>query len=136
MDEEIKKDLVSFNASPYEIVINGEERVGGKIEFSMKINDAERDPLSSEEYCSILMEGKLVTKYYETDIRSLETRRYYIDGIEVFKEGVVFTAVRIAVPELHIQPHRPILRERQVLRKLVGGSVVLQIKRRKARFRT
>ena len=86
MDEEIKKDLVSFNASPYEIVINGEERVGGKIEFSMKINDAERDPLSSEEYYSILMEGTLVTKYYETDIRSLETRRYYIDGIEVYKE--------------------------------------------------
>ena len=86
MDEEIKNDIVSFNASPYEIVINGEERVGGKIEFSMKINDAERDPLSSEEYCSILMEGKLVTKYYETDIKSLETKRYYIDGIEVFKE--------------------------------------------------
>ena len=86
MDEEIKKDLVSFNASPYEIVINGEERVGGKIEFSMKTNDAERDPLSSEEYYSILMEGTLVTKYYETDIRSLETRRYYIDGIEVYKE--------------------------------------------------
>ena len=86
MDEEIKKDLVSFDASPYEIVINGEERVGGKIEFSMKTNDAERDPLSSEEYYSILMEGTLVTKYYETDIRSLETRRYYIDGIEVYKE--------------------------------------------------
>ena len=86
MDEEIKKDLVSFNASPYEIVINGEEKVGGKIEFSMKTNDAERDPLSSEEYYSILMEGTLVTKYYETDIKSLETKRYYIDGIEVFKE--------------------------------------------------
>ena len=86
MDEEIKRDLVEFNASPYEIVINGEERVGGKIEFSMKTNDAERDPLSSEEYYSILMEGTLVTKYYETDIRSLETRRYYIDGIEVYKE--------------------------------------------------
>ena len=86
MEEEIKRDLVEFNASPYEIVINGEERVGGKIEFSMKTNDAERDPLSSEEYYSILMEGTLVTKYYETDIRSLETRRYYIDGIEVYKE--------------------------------------------------
>ena len=86
MDEEIKRDLVGFNASPYEIVINGEERVGGKIEFSMKTNYAARDPLSSEEYYSILMEGTLVTKYYETDIRSLETRRYYIDGIEVFKE--------------------------------------------------
>ena len=86
MEEEIKRDLVEFNASPYEIVINGEERVGGKIEFSMKTNDAERDPLSCEEYYSILMEGTLVTKYYETDIRSLETRRYYIDGIEVYKE--------------------------------------------------
>ena len=86
MEEEIKRDLVEFNGSPYEIVINGEERVGGKIEFSMKTNDAERDPLSSEEYYSILMEGTLVTKYYETDIRSLETRRYYIDGIEVYKE--------------------------------------------------
>ena len=86
IEEEIKRDLVEFNASPYEIVINGEERVGGKIEFSMKTNDAERDPLSSEEYYSILMEGTLVTKYYETDIRSLETRRYYIDGIEVYKE--------------------------------------------------
>ena len=86
MEEEIKRDLVEFNASPYEIVINGEERVGGKIEFSMKTNDAERDPLSSEEYYSILMEGTLVTKYYETDIRSLETRRYYINGIEVYKE--------------------------------------------------
>ena len=86
MDEEIKKDLVSFNASPYEIVVNGEERVGGKIEFSMKINEAERDPLSSEEYYSILMEGKLITKFYETDIRNLETRRYFIDGIEVYKE--------------------------------------------------
>ena len=86
MEEEIKRDLVEFNASPYEIVINGEERVGGKIEFSMKTNDAERDPLSSEEYYSILMEGTLVTKYYETDITSLETRRYYIDGIEVYKE--------------------------------------------------
>ena len=86
MDEEIKRDLVSFDASPYEIVINGEEIVGGKIEFSMKTNDTARDPLSSEEYYSILMEGTLVTKYYETDIRSLETRRYYIDGIEVFKE--------------------------------------------------
>ena len=86
MEEEIKKDLVSFDASPYEMVINGEERVGGKIEFSMKTNDAERDPLSSEEYYSILMEGKLVTKFYETDIRNLETRRYFIDGIEVYKE--------------------------------------------------
>ena len=55
MDEEIKKDSVSFNASPYEIVINGEESVGGKIEFSMKTNDAERDPLSSEEYLFYLI---------------------------------------------------------------------------------
>ena len=86
MDEENRVDVVSFNASPVEIVINGEERVGGKIEFSMKINEAERDPLSSEEYYSILMEGKLVTKFYETDIRNLETRRYFIDGIEVYKE--------------------------------------------------
>lgn len=86
MDEENRVDVVSFNASPVEIVINGEERVGGKIEFSMKINDAERDPLSSEEYYSILMEGTLVTKFYETDIRNLETRRYFIDGIEVYKE--------------------------------------------------
>ena len=86
MDEENRVDVVSFSASPVEIVINGEERVGGKIEFSMKINEAERDPLSSEEYYSILMEGKLVTKFYETDIRNLETRRYFIDGIEVYKE--------------------------------------------------
>ena len=86
MDEENRVDVVSFNASPVEIVINGEERVGGKIEFSMKINEAERDPLSSEEYYSILMEGKLITKFYETDIRNLETRRYFIDGIEVYKE--------------------------------------------------
>lgn len=86
MDEENRVDVVSFNASSVEIVINGEERVGGKIEFSMKINEAERDPLSSEEYYSILMEGKLITKFYETDIRNLETRRYFIDGIEVYKE--------------------------------------------------
>ena len=86
MDEENRIDVVSFNASPYEIVINGEERVGGKIEFSMKINETERDPLSSEEYYSILMEGKLITKFYETDIKNLETRRYFIDGIEVYKE--------------------------------------------------
>ena len=86
MDEENRVDVVNFNASPVEIVINGEERVGGKIEFSMKINDAERDPLSSTEYYSILMEGKLITKFYETDIRNLETRRYFIDGIEVYKE--------------------------------------------------
>ena len=86
MDEENRVDVVSFNASPVEIVINGEERVGGKIEFSMKINETERDPLSSEEYYSILMEGKLITKFYETDIRNLETRRYFIDGIEVYKE--------------------------------------------------
>ena len=86
MDEENRVDVVSFNASPVEIVINGEERVGGKIEFSMKINETERDPLSSEEYYSILMEGKLITKFYETDIKNLETRRYFIDGIEVYKE--------------------------------------------------
>ena len=86
MDEENRVDVVSFNASPVEIVINGEERVGGKIEFSMKINEAERDPLSSKEYYSILMEGKLINKFYETDIKNLETRRYFIDGIEVYKE--------------------------------------------------
>lgn len=86
MSEERIVDLVDFEASPFEVVINKEKRIGGKVSFFMKKNDAARDILSSEEYRAIIMEGTLVTKYYENNISSLETRRYFIDDIEVYKE--------------------------------------------------
>lgn len=86
-ENQIYDDKVDFEASPYEVVINGEKRVGGWISFSMKQNPEKRDVLSSETYNQILMDGSLITRLYIADIKTLETRRFFIEGIEVYQES-------------------------------------------------
>ena len=85
-DQELETALVDFDANPYEVVLNNAVRVAGSVSVSMTRNETPQDPLSSETYRSILIEGVLATKYFEQDIEKIETRRYVIMNVDVYSE--------------------------------------------------
>ena len=80
-------DLISFDASSYLIALNGDRFVGGQLFITMRRNDAPPDPLSSEPYLAVEIEGTLITSYYEQNISSIETRRFFIDEVDVYEES-------------------------------------------------
>ena len=85
-EEEMDLDVVSYDASPVEVVLNNNIRVAGTLSVSMEKNETPPDPLSDEPYRSIIIKGMLATKYFEQDIEKIETRRYSITGVEVYAE--------------------------------------------------
>ena len=71
-EEEMDLDVVSYDASPFEIVINNSIRVAGTLSVSMEKNETPPDPLSDEPYRSIIIKGMLATKYFEQEIEKIE----------------------------------------------------------------
>ena len=80
-------DSISFDASPYLVALNGDRFIGGQLFIKMRRNDAQPDPLSSEPYLAVEIEGTLTTSYYEQNISSIETRRLFIDEVDVYEES-------------------------------------------------
>ena len=83
MEDNKNIDLISFEASPYLVALNGDRFIGGQLFITMRRNDASPDPLSSEPYLAVEIEGTLITSYYEQNISSIETRRFFIDEVDV-----------------------------------------------------
>ena len=80
-------DLISFDASPYLIALNGDRFIGGQLFITMRRNDAPPDPLSSKPYIAVEIKGTLTTSYYAQNISSIETRRFFIDEVDVYEES-------------------------------------------------
>ena len=85
MNEKIY-NLTDFDGANDEIVING--RIFAKGHANVEIIKKDKATVDgyrhSQEYLEI--NGVLATEYYEKDIRTIETRRYYIEDIDVYKE--------------------------------------------------
>lgn len=64
------------NAPDNEIILNGYIKVKGAVNVS-----AEKDSDNR-----ITIKGILASAYYEGDIQTIETRRYFIQNIDVYKE--------------------------------------------------
>lgn len=77
--------LVDIDANEYEIVINSDAKVGGRLSGSVEENpDLNKDLKNmNREY---IIRGILATAYYEPDLKRIETKRYIFDDIEVEKE--------------------------------------------------
>lgn len=69
--------MLGFDVSEEYIVINDNILTHGRFEFS-NVKEIENN--------KIYIEGKLLTPYYEPDIKSVETRRYSVDNIDVYRE--------------------------------------------------
>ena len=80
-------DRIDFDASPCLVSLNGVFLIGGVVSVSMRRNDAPPDPLSSKPYIAVDIEGTLTTSYYAQDITSIETRRLFIDDVDVYEEN-------------------------------------------------
>ena len=80
-------DRIDFDASPCLVALNGVFLIGGVVSVSMRRNDAPPDPLSSKPYIAVGIEGTLTTSYYAQDITSIETRRLFIDDVDVYEEN-------------------------------------------------
>ena len=87
MEDYKNKDIIDFDASPYLVAINGNKLIGGTVSIRMRRNDAPPDPLSSKPYILVDIEGEFTTSYYEQNIVSIETRRLFIDEIDVYEEN-------------------------------------------------
>ena len=87
MEDNKNIDLISFEASPYLVALNGDRFIGGQLFRTMRRNEASPDPLSSEPYLAVEIEGTLITSYYEQNISSIETRRFFIDEVDVYEES-------------------------------------------------
>lgn len=78
--------LTDFDGANDEIVINN--RIFTKGHANVEIIKKDKATVDgykhSQEYLEI--KGVLATEYYEKDIRTIETRRYYIEDIDVYKE--------------------------------------------------
>ena len=87
MEDNKKLDLIDFDASPYLIALNSKRFIGGRLFVKMRRNDAAPDPLSSKPYIAVDIEGTLITSFYEQNIASIETRRFFIDEVDVYEES-------------------------------------------------
>lgn len=73
-----------FDKNSEIVVINDKIKVIGAISYSLTKLNKENEYGLEEEILEI--EGSLITNYYTQDITKLETCRYILDDIEVYKE--------------------------------------------------